>query len=298
MNKEYSVVKYFGLAIVLAMTSGYFLYTQKNICESPIQYKIGTFDNRFGISQKDFLQAVSQASEIWGEPIGKTLFEYNPKGDLVINLIYDSRQKTTQKNATLKADANKINDLANSVKQQYLVLEDHHSLLEKEYSDMVAVFNQHQDTYNTQVTYWNNNGGAPKNEYAKLTSQKEALIMEQSILEGKRIEVNSVVEQINTFIHKYNLLVNDANANINTINLSAGKEFEEGIYDPSENKIDIYEFSSNQKLIRVLTHELGHALDLSHNDNPKSIMYSLNQANTLTLSKDDLEALKSKCHID
>lgn len=288
-------LKKYRVLLALTLCLGYIFFSQKNPCDSPITYKIGTFDTRFGISQKDFLQVIDQATTIWGKSAGKSVFKYDTQGELTINLIYDNRQKTTQTNASLHADAIKINQLANSVKQQYLALENDQQLREKEYEAMLARFEQHQNDYNTQVSYWNNNGGAPQDEYTQLTNEKEKLATEQILLENKRLEVNSLVEQINAFIHKYNLLINDANARIDTVNLSAGKEFEEGLYDPNKNEINIYEFSTNKKLIRVVIHELGHALDLPHNDNPQSIMYALNQANTISLSKEDLAALQLRC---
>lgn len=281
------------LTIVLCL--GYIFVSQKNPCNSPITYKIGNFDTRFGISQKDFLQVLNQASDIWSTSAGKKVLIYDPKGELTVNLTYDQRQKVTQTNQTLQADAAKIHELANTVKAQYQNLENNHQLREKEYETMVALFAQHQNEYGTQVSYWNAQGGAPVDVYTQLLTEKNNLTTERVVLENKRLEVNALVEQINTFINKYNLLVNSANANIDTINQSAGKEFEEGVYDSSKNEITIYEFSTNKKLIRVVTHELGHALLLPHNSNPKSIMYELNQANTITLSKEDTAALQLRC---
>ncbi len=287
----------FWLIILILIIGGYFLFFQDVPCQSAIQYKIGTFDNRFGISQKDFLNVVFRASKIWENPINKNLFEYNSKGNLTINLIYDNRQKVTQENAVLKADINKVKNLANSVREQYLSLQEQFQIIEKEYKDYLDQFKQHLSAYNSQVDHWNSMGGAPKSEHNKLNQEKSNLATEQIALENKRLELNSLVDNINQFINKYNLLIKDANSNINTINQTADREFEEGIYDPNKNVIDIYQFENEQKLTRVLAHELGHTLGLDHNNNPKSIMYSLNQAENETLSKDDLLALKTKCNL-
>jgi predicted Zn-dependent protease len=266
-------------------------------CNSPITYKIGTFDTEFGISKEEFLNSINEASDIWGNSVDKKLFEYNPKGDLTINLIYDYRQNTTQKNELLRTDAKKISELATSIKQQYLSLQDEYKIREQEYLDLLSKFEQHKDDYDAQVIYWNNTGGAPKKEYDKLNNQKESLINEQDILENKRQQVNALIAQINLFINKYNMLIKDVNQNINKINQTAGKEFEEGVYDSGNNEITIYEFSTNKKLIRVLAHELGHALSLDHNNNSNSIMYALNESNTLVLSDEDLLSLKEKCKL-
>src|SRR3989344_3704354 len=65
-------------------------------CEKPITYTLGTFDKRFGISQADFLKTLVQAEEIWERPLGRELFTYVPEaGEIPVNLIYDSRQETT-----------------------------------------------------------------------------------------------------------------------------------------------------------------------------------------------------------
>lgn len=290
----FNLKKYFLIVIVI-LSLGYIFISQKNPCNSAFTYKIGTFDEQFGISQKEFLQVINQAADIWSTSAGKQILKYDERGDLTINLVYDERQKITQTNQSLRVDATKIHNLANTIKQQYVILENDHLIHEKEYKDMVTLFVQHQNEYSTQVSYWNQQGGAPAPTYAALLTKKKELAGEQMQLENKRLEVNRLVEEINTFINKYNLLIDSANENINTINLSAGKEFEEGVYDGNKNEITIYEFSTNKKLVRVVTHELGHALNLPHNDNQKSIMYALNQANTIILSAEDTAALQLRC---
>ncbi len=55
-------------------------------CTSPMGYRIGTFDTRFGISRTMFLQEIKQAADTWGDAVGKTLFYYDETGPLTINL--------------------------------------------------------------------------------------------------------------------------------------------------------------------------------------------------------------------
>lgn len=275
----------------------YFNFVNTNPCDSPISYKIGKVDPGFKLSEAKLLSSVRNASDIWSKPINKELFTYNPNGELTLNLIYDERQKTTQQNQVLKADVDKLSQAAGSVKQEYEGLLADLESDKQIYNVELAKFETERDAYSAQVTYWNERGGAPSDEYQKLQDQRQNLLMEQQILENKRANLNNTADKVNTFINKYNLLVQTANANIDAINQTAGQEFQEGSYDPVTKTINIYEYSTQDKLNRVLAHELGHALGLDHNKNPVSIMYALNQSNTLTLSKDDLSALKTLCKI-
>ena len=88
--------------------------------------------------------------------------------------------------------------------------------------------------------------------------------------------------------------------NYNNINTARGESFEEGVYHSEgvKREIDIYEFSNREKLVRVLAHELGHALGLPHVQDPKAIMYELNQGTSEKLSSADIVALDAKCNIN
>lgn len=287
----------FGLFFIVIVFGLILYYQQTRLCSSPIQYKLGTFDTRFGISREAFLASIQAGADIWNKPFGKTLFEYNEKGALTINLMYDTRQQTTQQNSALQADVNKIKDAADTTKEQYIALKNEYFASKQAYNEEFALYTKRESDYSTQVTYWNDQGGAPKDEYLRLSEEQQVLIQTRTVLEKKRLAMNDLADQINLFIKKYNVLVTNANVAIDTINQNAGKEFEEGEYHSGNNTITIYEFSTDKKLKRVLAHELGHAFGLDHNNNPLSIMYPVNKASTLHLSDDDKAALSMRCKL-
>src|SRR3954471_20481541 len=66
-------------------------------CLTPIKYRIGALDPRFGITREDFQQHVEQAAALWGAAAGRKLFSFDARGSLEIDLVYDSRQETTQR---------------------------------------------------------------------------------------------------------------------------------------------------------------------------------------------------------
>lgn len=295
------LIKGFIFWLLIGLTA-FFIHAnfiQKKPCEAPIEYRLGVLDERFGLDQEMFLNALTQASAIWEVPLGKNLFEYDVKGKLTINLIYDERQQLTQRNQSLETNISQTKLSVGAAEREYAALNQKYEQDYLIYESGLRQFEQAQRNYNSTVAYWNKKGGAPKNVYEQLTAQANGLLAQQKILEQKRSELVFLANEINTLISRYNLLVRKVNANIETINQTAGREFEEGTYvvDSSGVRIDIYEFGDEAKLIRVLAHELGHALGLGHNSNPDSIMYELNQSAKMGLSVEDLQAVEERCGI-
>lgn len=108
-------------------------------------------------------------------------------------------------------------------------------------------------------------------------------------------KINSLIGELNQAAVSFNSQAKEYNA----AGGSLGNEFEEGLYssDQSGKRIDIYQFENKDKLVRVLMHELGHALSLDHVNNPKAIMYQTNNGDNLTLTADDINELKAHCGI-
>ena len=271
-------------------------------CQAPIQYSLGDFSPKFGLTQTDFIHAISEAENIWEEPISKDLFEYNDGGALKINFVYDYRQEATDR---LK----KMGLTINSDKATYDALVIRHDALvtqynrdKAQYDKAVSLFEQRKKAYEKEVDYWNSKGGAPAAVYDRLNQEKIELDMQAAQLNQTQDKINSLVDDINALVSVINRLVSELNLDVdkyNTVSGQRGEEFQEGIYkiDATGQEIDIYEFDNQTQLVRVLTHEMGHALDLEHSDDPTAIMYRLNQASNEKLSQSDIDSLKAKCGV-
>ncbi|QQG42395.1 MAG: matrixin family metalloprotease [Candidatus Giovannonibacteria bacterium] len=271
-------------------------------CQKPIAYGLGAFDEKFGLTQKDFLDAVSKSEDVWERPMALELFSYKPGGALKINLIYDYRQDATLKLQKLGIAVKDTKSSYETVKAQYEAMKVSYGTLKTAYEKRFAEFEARQEDYNAEVASWNRRGGAPKDVYDRLTAEKNALDQEFSKIKALEAELNAKVDDINAFVVVLNRLAQTLNLNVakyNEIGGSAGREFEEGTYRSGSGgeQIDIYQFDSRQKLVRVLAHELGHALGLEHLENSKAIMYRLNSGANETATPDDLAALKALCEI-
>ena len=274
-------------------------------CTEPIPYKIGSFDADFDISEKYFLNALTEAEAIWEKPSGLDLFVYAPddasRDVLKVNLVYDYRQEATEKLSGLDENIDVSRDSYEKMKAQMDALKARYEKEKLAFQSSIAVFNQRSDVFEKQVEYWNKRGGAPKGEYEKLMAEQEELKREVDGLKRAQDGINKLASEVNALAVALNKLIVALNLSVDRYNTSVeerGETFEEGVYytDGREQAIDIYEFSSREKLLRVLAHEFGHALTIGHVKDSKAIMYELNEANSKTLTEADLEALDLVCN--
>lgn len=278
------------------------LLSQYFPCSQPIAYSIGSFDKRFGLSQKDFLSAIVQAEQIWEKPITKELFAYTTDGKLKINLIYDIRQEATIKLQKLGIAVKDDKASYNTVKAKYEAVKAQYAREKAALDAKIAEFEILKNKYEADVEYWNSRGGARKETYAQLEEERLALNAAIAGINKMQDDLNAKVDDINALVVVLNRLAASLNITAekyNQIGDQLGGEFEEGTYQsgPSGREIDIYQFDNRAKLIRVLAHELGHALGLDHLEDPKAIMYRLNNGINEKLTDSDLVVLKSKCRL-
>lgn len=249
------------------------LYQQP--CAEPKKYSIGTIDSRFNISEEDFLSATQEAASLWKNDKGETLFVYDPEAPLTISLVYDERQYLNTQIDTLNE---KVEEQKDSLKPGIA-----------EYERRAAAFKSRNAALNERINYYNNQGGAPEEEYNKLIQEQKSLQVEAEELQQMAASLNQTTDQYNTQIQQLD-------QKVETYNDTLEQKPEEGLYirEGRNEKILIYFNNTRAELIHTLAHEMGHAIDMPHIDDPTSIMYP-KTTDIVQLSSSDISALAEVC---
>lgn len=273
-------------------------------CERPISYSLDTIDLRFNVSTTELISILNQAANIWEQAANKDLFVYVPEdtGTVKINLLYDYRQKTTKDLQTLNTVIDRDQTTYDGIKLTYDNLIRSYDQQKLTFEQHLATFKRNQAEYEQQVQYWNKKGGAPRDEYRNLEQRRQSLNVEAENIKREQDALNSLIPTIRSTENELNALAKKLNltvSNFNTTASSVKEEFNEGEYisDSEGERINIYQFDTKEKLLRVMIHELGHALGLDHNDNPQAIMYRLNSGSTVKLATEDVASLKQLCKL-
>lgn len=285
------------IVVLLLLLAAYELRGWTAPCSSPLPYRTGDVDSRFGLSEAAFLDVLREAEAIWEGPTGRDLLQYAQDADLPVNLVYDNRQQVAQENLRRKDSIERTSGSAEELKAEHEAASARYEAAKKKYQAAQAAHDTRVAAHNRNVESWNARGGAPPAQLAAVRREEAELTSSANALEKTRLGINSLADRANTLSARYNDLVEELKAGVDAINSTAGREFKQGrfIQDSKGIRIDVFEYVSREDLVHVLAHELGHALGVGHNDNPESIMYGLNSSRTSVLTGEDLAGLRETC---
>jgi methyl-accepting chemotaxis protein len=269
-------------------------------CHQPIYYSLGEIDSRFNLSREEIIKVTAEAAGLWSQPFGQTLFAYATSGELKINFIYDYRQQTSDQLKDLGVIVDDDKKTYDNLKVEFDTLNQQYLEKKSQLQRQITDYEKKLKAFNAEVAKWNQRGGAPAAEYGRLKQTEAALEQQRQQVNALTSQANKMADELNLMARKLNQLITKLNLNVNKYNNvggQTGEQFEAGVYtqNATSTSISVYEFNDRQELVRLLAHELGHALGLDHSSSSDDIMYYLNISKNATPTPADLAALKAKC---
>ena len=290
-----------ALLITLTTAAVYWYVEAAYWCNVPLSYQIGAIDERFDISEADVLMAMTAAETVWESSLGHDLFYYDQAAALTINFIFDERQQLQKEEEAERVRLDEKAAQTEDLNASYAELASRYEFLAAQFRQDEADYEARLNTYNTTVASYNDAGGAPPEVYEELEAERRVLDQERRRLNTAAAELNRLVTQLNELGEAGNQLVETYNENVARYNRRFGEaqEFTQGDfqYNYQGREINVYTYASEEELVLVLAHELGHALSLGHVDNPASLMHYLigGQSQPLTLTAEDEAEFNRVC---
>lgn len=271
-------------------------------CDTPIRWKLGDIDPRFPLGRDAFLVSAIRSEAIWEKQLGKDLLTYNPDAAFIVTTLFDERQKMTSDKRDLDEDIARYDRVAETIKDAY---DDQRAAFERDQNALkrrIRAFENDLSEYNVKVSRVNASGGATKDAYDALERDRQSLEDERDAIDRESERLGSLADTVNATAGKLNTETETVKRNLTDFRKKYGepKPFIQGLYDPAEPSITIYQFENKDDLRLVLAHEFGHALGIEEHvqDDRSSLMYAMMGGQDLdnpTLSPEDIAAYEAAC---
>jgi hypothetical protein len=268
-------------------------------CRQPIRYSIGEVDPRFGMSREKFAKAVEEAGGAWSQKAGKPLFLEVSKGGMIMNAVYDYRQEARQKMETLGIKVDETKKSYDQLKAKHASLDALFAKRQQEYTSLKNRFEQKKAAYEAAAAEVEQRG-VTHDDVERLETMRTEINAMVHDLNTRSEQLQHILDELNAVITVLNNLGQKTNETINAYNDVGGTlddEYDAAVYirNVSGRKIDVFTFSDEPELKRLLMHEMGHALGLPHLQATGSVMYYLNQSKSPMLTEADVGALSERC---
>lgn len=251
-------------------------------CGIPIHVALGDVDPRFGFDRSAVSEALAEAERLWQAPGDAQLFlrSDHPRA-MTVHLNFDERQHGALQRRSLRGvidrDLSQLRSHESALAHRGARIEAARLRHERDSRDFARSMQSHQ----AQVAALNRDPARLRDP-----AQRQALEREGAALRVAHAELERSLAELNRDIAAYNAGVDDQQqqadkyrgriAQFNTF--SSEQPVVSGRYSHERDqgrRIAVFRAEDQDELVRILAHELGHALGLDHVAQPEAVMNSL-----------------------
>ena len=263
---------------------------QKQLCQTPVLWRIGQLDPSFGLTPEEVEQAAHEAAQLWNKAFNSELFRYDSLDGFPINFQYDERQQQDLRLALQKSrlyqTSNRSDIRDETLQQQQSRLAQRSMTYQNDKSqldhDMAALQMQSRDAgYRGSAAY---------------QQQQASLRQRQQRLDYEGEAIKQQYDQLSRERDYRNSMTNNRNTRQPKPDSAPAIEFGEMQIEDGQRTMTIFAYQTTEALIQSIAHQFGHALGLGHNDNMGSIMSDVFNPANADLSRSDISSLNQQCN--
>lgn len=259
-------------------------------CMLPLAWRVARVDPVFGLDSAGAVALVAEAAALWEAAVGRPMFRQDDRDGFPVRFLL--RESEEGREADLTAAAfrraeEEYRAAADLLGTRLVELQERladEEVRRLDHLERVSGFEAEVDGHNREVEGWRDRGGAPEEVAAALQEREAALVAERTRLTGERTALEALRDTLASVeaglrgdLEAHRERGEELQERLPSVREQAGF-YREAIRAGADGtpvvgrEIRVHRPGDRADLVRILAHELGHALGLPHLDVPGALM--------------------------